>query len=292
LITQGQPYTFTAFAPQQAGVESDVSSPGVRIDGRGTDGHNWTLRMANTSPQRPAAGLYNNAIKAGTFPTGYPMLDFSLDGRSCSTLTGRFLVAEATYGTNNTVTRFHAKFEMFCDGASMRLVGEIWVDAAGSTVVPAMGSLPAPGPPNSFFTFQSPPGEPAGLGQSKSFTLANARLHAAQAFGPGILVNAGPLPGAPSFSYQLVLVAPSGQLLTPGTYNNARLYPNQPPPGIYFYNSAAAGTNPICTTVTGKFVVLEATWGPKQRSVPLPRDVRILLQRLHAASHWRGVYRC
>ena len=64
-----------------------------------------------------------------------------MGGTGCNVATGRFLVAEAVYKPDNTIQRFHAKFEQHCDGWSPALRGEIWIDSAGSTAIPPMADL-------------------------------------------------------------------------------------------------------------------------------------------------------
>ena len=141
------------------------------------------------------------------------------------------------------------------------LIAVIWVLLAVALIAP--GRLPAalgqtvPPPPGTFLSFVSQPGDPIGFGQTLTFTPANAGFFAnvsqdqrefhATVFPPG------------SFWF-LDLAAPAGQQLVPGAYEGATRYPFQGPavPGLNF-----VGDGRGCNTSTGRFQVLEASYGPQ-----------------------------
>ncbi|HET6504256.1 MAG TPA: hypothetical protein VFG87_26190, partial [Amycolatopsis sp.] len=66
--------------------------------------------------------------------------------------------------------------------------------------------------------------------------------------------------GADGAWWYLDLAAPSGQILAPGTYDNAARDPFQGPtqPGLSFYGDGRG-----CNTVTGSFTVQQAVFGPQ-----------------------------
>jgi hypothetical protein len=89
----------------------------------------WYLDLAAPAGQQLLPGTYEGAMRYPFQLITVPGLDFSGTGRGCNTLTGRFVIIEATYGTGTTVDRFHATFEQHCEGASVALRGEISIVA-------------------------------------------------------------------------------------------------------------------------------------------------------------------
>ncbi len=257
-VGQGQTRTYV-LRGAEARIEVDLSFEGLWISMPAQPLGNWSLGMTDGSMQRPVPGLYDLAERSGFQSAGHPGLAFSMDSRGCNTSTGRFLVQEAVYGAGNSVQRFHARFESYCENRSRGLHGEIWVDAQGSTTPPPLQAFPVSGPPTSLFAFQSAPGDPVGRGMSVDHNVSTVRFSPREASGrPGVTVTIDELPG--SQIWQLSLSAPSGQHLTPGTYENAASYISTPAgvPGLLL---SANGTG--CGTVAGRFVVLEAVYGPK-----------------------------
>lgn len=88
------------------------------------DGNYWTLDMAAPGYQPLQPGPYTNATRF-PFQLTAPGLDFSGAGRGCNTLAGRFIVLEAVYNPDGSVSRFAADFEQHCEGAAAALVGEV-----------------------------------------------------------------------------------------------------------------------------------------------------------------------
>jgi hypothetical protein len=220
----------------------------------------WDLYLFAPTGQALTPGLYDLAERAAFHAPAQPGLDFGGSGRGCNKVTGRFLVNEAVFGPGNTVQRFHARFEQHCEGASAALRGQIWIDAQGSTTPPALSDFPgSPGGQTTILAFQSQPGDFVGAGTTQNFTLAG---HIFSAWGsnsaPAVNIRLAPVGAGPS--WMLDMSAPSGTKLQPGTYENATRYPFQAPgvPGLSF-----SGNGRGCNTLTGRFDVLEAVYGPQ-----------------------------
>ena len=95
--------------------------------------HWWFLNFAGPENTPLVPGVYENATRWPFHsPTG-PGLDISGEGRGCNTLTGRFEVLEAVYGTTGEVERFAATFEQHCEGGVPALLGSVLYN---STVPP------------------------------------------------------------------------------------------------------------------------------------------------------------
>jgi hypothetical protein len=81
-------------------------------------------------------GTYPDAERADFASSGHPGLDISFQNRGCNTLTGSFVVTDATFTTdgvgNSVIQSFVASFEQHCEGAIPRLVGTFsyFADAA------------------------------------------------------------------------------------------------------------------------------------------------------------------
>jgi len=103
-------------------------------------------------------------------------------------------------------------------------------------------------------SFVSEPGDYIGAGQTLSFSNPDiSAMSSNDNAYVGISIN-----NADHWFY-LDLVAPQGQKLVPGVYNNAVRAPFQDAsqPGLSFYGDGRG-----CNTLTGTFTVLEAVYGP------------------------------
>jgi hypothetical protein len=253
---QSRSYTLTS-SQYQLTLDSTHSQLQFRIP-PGT-GEYWTLNLSAPLGQPLTPGLYNSAVRLAVLTPGAPGLDFFGNSRGCNQVTGRFLVAEAVYGAGNTVTRFHAKFDQHCEGWSVGLRGEIWIDSQGSTTPPPMADLPdGPASPTTFFSYQSDAGDFIGHGLSETITMATAKFSAwDQPSTPTTSIRLLP-PSGGAFNWNLDFEAPSGTQLLPGTYNSATRFPFNAAgvPGL-----SVSGNGSGCNTLTGSFVVLEATYG-------------------------------
>jgi hypothetical protein len=82
-------------------------------------------------PMQP--GVYENAQRADFASPGHPGLDVEFQNRGCNTVTGRFNVEQATFGTDSTgaqtIQTFTATFEQHCEGAVPALFGTFSFDA-------------------------------------------------------------------------------------------------------------------------------------------------------------------
>lgn len=123
----------------------------------------------------------------------------------------------------------------------------------------AASPQPASAQPSSgtFLSFVSEPGDYIGGGQSLSFSPATATFNA-NASQDLREVHVSVFPNGGSFWF-LDLAAPLGRQLVPGAYVNATRWPFQSDtqPGLSF-----SGDGRGCNMLTGRFQVLEATYGP------------------------------
>ena len=248
-------YTLTA---SQFTLATDPGRSEVQFSMPPGGGDWWALTLRAPSGQTLAPGLYERAQQIARQLPGFPGLDFRGNHRACSNITGRFQIATATFAADNSLQRLHARFEQHCENWSVGVRGEIWIDAGGSTSVPAIPPLPRPSTPTSFLSFVSEPGDFIGGGATRSYTMSNMIFTGwLDTFRPHVAITLRPL-GAGSEWWNIDFQAPSGQLV-PGTYENATRFPfqNAGVPGLSF-----SGTGRGCNTLTGRFVVLEASFGP------------------------------
>lgn len=99
---------------------------GVSISFYGTQlGSFWLLNFAAPEGAELGVGIYEGARRFPFQPAASPGLDVIGEGRGCNTLTGRFEVLEASFGTDGSVERFAADFEQHCEGASAALFGSV-----------------------------------------------------------------------------------------------------------------------------------------------------------------------
>lgn len=85
----------------------------------------WFLDLAAPQGSRLVPGAYEGAIRYPFQSPSQPGLSFSGDGRGCNTLTGRFDVLDAAFGSNGYIERLHARFEQHCEGGTSALYGEV-----------------------------------------------------------------------------------------------------------------------------------------------------------------------
>jgi hypothetical protein len=121
----------------------------------------------------------------------------------------------------------------------------------------AAAPVAAQQPLEASLSFVSDPGDYIGAGQSRSFTLDTASITSRSGQNGGSFgVTVFPFNGGFWF---LDIAAPQGAQLVPGAYEGAVRYPFQGPgqPGL-----SLSGDGRGCNTLTGRFDVLEATFGP------------------------------
>jgi hypothetical protein len=120
-IGQGQMYLYTpedtTFTPSR-NFDNGVSISLGEMD-------NWETDFAAPGNATLVPGVYDNAQRFPFQPSNAPGLSVYGEGRGCNTLTGRFVVKDAKYGSNGDVEHFAADLEQHCEGSSPALFG--WV---------------------------------------------------------------------------------------------------------------------------------------------------------------------
>jgi hypothetical protein len=117
--------------------------------------------------------------------------------------------------------------------------------------------LAAQQPTDASLSFVSEPGDYIGLGESRLFTLDSASITVRGGQNGGYF-GLTVFPFAGGFWF-LDLAAPQGSLLVPGAYEGAVRYPFQ---GATVPGLSLVGDGRGCNTLTGRFNVIEATFGP------------------------------
>ena len=99
---------------------------GVNVDFDGSaPGDFWSVDLAAPMSATLVQGAYEGAVRWPFQAASAPGLSVYGDGRGCNTLTGRFLVLEATYGADGRVQSFAADFEQHCEDGVPALFGSI-----------------------------------------------------------------------------------------------------------------------------------------------------------------------
>jgi len=141
-IGQGETRTYTD-AEAKFTIGSTSNRVSVRIDPLAGSSFWWSLELSAPEGVSVGPGTY---VAARRYPFTSPVsngLSFSGSGRGCNTLTGRFVVLEAVYGSGGTVQRFAADFEQHCEDADAGLFGAIRYNSTIATLSPFGGSYPA-----------------------------------------------------------------------------------------------------------------------------------------------------
>jgi len=217
-------------------------------------------------------------------------LDWSGEGRSCSTLTGSFAVQRATY-TDDTLTGIDLRFEQRCDGATPVLSGEIHWDASDTTVppgpvepppsdlwTPVPGSTPAAG---SWVFLESDPGDYVGAGRDYLYTTESAGFTIAETGGHLVVQVNGVETWFGDF-----LAMEAVTRLEPGYYGKLQRYPfhNAVRGGLSWYGEGRG-----CSALSGWFVVDSVTYAEGALTAV---DLRFEQHcqggapALHGAIHW------
>jgi hypothetical protein len=113
-------------------------------------------------------------------------------------------------------------------------------------------------PAETFLSFVSAPGDYIGAGQSRRFSAENSTISARALIG-NRMVNVDVVAG--NSRWTLYLAAPEGQQVRPGTYDRASRWP-PPSEGRLLPALSFSGESRGCNTLTGRFVVHEAVFGP------------------------------
>ena len=85
----------------------------------------WELDFAGPDNATLVPGIYENAQRFPFQATGTPGLSVFGAGRGCNTLTGRFVINQASYASDSSVQDFAADFEQHCEGGIPALFG--WI---------------------------------------------------------------------------------------------------------------------------------------------------------------------
>jgi hypothetical protein len=94
----------------------------------------WEFAFAAPAGQVLNVGTYPGAARWPFQASTQPGLSVFGDGRGCNTLTGNFVVLEASY-SGTTLNSFDATFEQHCEGAAPALRGEIRFNAHPTVAV-------------------------------------------------------------------------------------------------------------------------------------------------------------
>lgn len=218
----------------------------------GSGASEWRAHFAVPAGQALSTGVYENAVRV-PFHGSSPGMSVSTYGRGCSQLSGRFAVHVLERAPSAVVTRFHATFVQFCEGASAPLTGEVVYVAPPSTP-------PAPTLPSSVsgFRYSSEPGDYVGAGGAGQFTASNATFSGlAEENGRVVHVT---IEGANGDVWTTRFAAEAGRSLSPGMYVGAArssLHTGTGP-GI-----DVGGAGRGCNSTSGAFVVHTIEFGPQ-----------------------------
>ena len=116
-------------------------------------------------------------------------------------------------------------------------------------------------------SLNSQPGDYIGQGQQRTWTAADGRFSAQNNFDNGVSLSFSG--NDPSVWWYLDFAAPGNLRLAPGVYEHATRFPFQQAtvPGL---NVSGEGRG--CNTLTGRFEVLEATYGPSGEVLTFAAD--------------------
>ena len=159
--------TFSAFGGGTDHVAVSFQTPGV--------GHWWTLDFGAIKGQTVGPGMYEGSTRYPFQSPTHSGLDVSGDGRGCNTLTGRFVVLEASFDLSGKVLTFAADFEQHCEGGMPALYGALRFHSS-LAVVPRISigaAAVVEGPAGAPMTFTISLSQPAAVGASVAFATAD-----------------------------------------------------------------------------------------------------------------------
>jgi len=125
-IGQGQQFTLT---PLDGIITTTRQDGGVHVHFNGSS--LWDLYFVAPDRGTLVPGMYEGALR-WPFQGTAPGLDVSGDSRGCNTLTGRFVVLEATYDAGGAVQSFAADYEQHCEGDPPALFGSVRINSTVS----------------------------------------------------------------------------------------------------------------------------------------------------------------
>jgi hypothetical protein len=256
-IGAGRTQTYT---PVDSLLAVTLNSGRLQVSINGDERWNGVF-AAMTSIAQLAPGYYGNLSRHPFDNPARGSLLWSGSGRSCSTLTGWFVVDSISF-SGAALNSIDLRFEQHCEGAPAALRGRIhWTDGDAAQPPgpqqpppaglwsPAAGATPAAG---DYVYLQSDPGDYIGQGRTETYTHADALLDV-QLTGAhltvGITRNSqwfGDFQGMNTLSQ-----------LQAGYYGNLQGYPvHNPARGGLSWS----GESRACNTMTGWFVVDSITF--------------------------------
>ena len=205
------------------------------------------------------AGIFDNMVRYPASDGSVGKMNWTIDGRSCSTLTGSMRIDNAMY-IGGELAVLDLRFEQHCEGAGAALRGQIhWVSGnlPPGPVNPPPASLwtPPPGttPVNGNYVYmESDPGDWVGDGKQHVYTQANSILtlnltdNYLAVFVNGNEHWSGDFKGMVSI-----------ERLLPGYYGNLGRYPFGNPSNA---SMAWTGEGHGCNDLAGWFVVDSVTY--------------------------------
>jgi hypothetical protein len=163
----------------------DVDSDSVsayRIDNRlyvnnsSSPGPSWGLTLTNPKyPNAPRVGCHERA-RRDAFVPNRPGLDFTFNSSGCNAVLGRYRIRELLINpADNRIVRLAVDFVQHCEGMPAALFGKLRLYSSVPLTTPPLERV--------FVTegrldVVSPPGEPLGGGQNRTYVFDHSRFRA------------------------------------------------------------------------------------------------------------------
>lgn len=229
-----------------AQVNVSVSAQGLSINSSVSP--HWSLQFG-AQPATLAPGCFERADRFGS--NTRPQLDFSYGGRGCNTSLGRFKVLELSTSAG-IVTSAAIDFVQHCSGSGDALFGKLRYNSNVPVDTPDLAKVFTT---TGTLSFVSDSGDYIGQGQTHSYPLDETNFSSANHSGGtrGLVMSYFP-DTPPGTWWTLNFAAPTGTVLVPGVYLDARRYPFQPAaqPGLDF-----SGSGRGCNQLSGEFTIAE-----------------------------------
>ncbi len=285
-IGQGKNYFYT-----QADAQLVTAATGNLLSINIHGDQMWTgdFQTPNTVSQLQP-GTYSNLTR---YPFSDPVvggLSWYGEGRGCNTLTGWFVIDNATY-INGNLTEIDLHFEQHCEGATVALHGQIHWTSYDTTTPPGPVNPPPNGlwepvsgttPTTSNYVYlQSDSGDFIGAGQTYTYMPSDSQITLSTNGGLFTLNISGSKYWTGDFQAMSTLTQ-----LEPGYYGNLQRYPfNNPTRGGLSWYGDGRG----CNTLTGWFVVDNVTYsGATITAIDLRFEQHCegATAALHGQIHW------